>query len=810
MKRLVPVERNSKMDIEALLFKIDHEQKASQKKLMKSATLKRNLSNEMVPQDEFDDLPDPSEHPCARLSQKQKMEENYLKSELLKSWDMLYKIAVEKKRRKIILSKDEYSVDYDVVNRRELLLPPEFYLNMAKLEKNYMDNHYNQGYNLPVSRLRMYLSRRFSIKHDLIHLNCISKWLNVSQVDLLRKRLKPVQNKLLNRVKKKLRMKKSRVSVFVKAKPKMLSAKEAANLPSFGGKARDQAVKKFIKGPDDGGSPKSNDDEKASFMSDLNDYPRVSILDIINWANEKTQDLNEVFKMYSKKDKEGQYFMNIHDFKSFMSVFLELKLTQINKRSIFNVLDLNKDGYISQDQFVKNFALTSEDIEQAIESPQEFKNGRILEMVIEQIYHAAIYFKKTSITEIYQKLNRNGEISIKRLEQQLSFYKVTLTDDERVMLSNTSMEVDRNGDKLVPFRKLVSTSISNSNTNIDFRLKLQKQGTMTKRDKSARLRQMEQQIEQEAILKEQERLKKLELMNARKDDSEFSQFEDSDRASSAMRKTRSKFAKSPQKQKEVVKDQFGQKFLELFQKSLVEVMQKNGSISENYSGPDFAQYKPYRSVINSKIGLPQFLVYSNGTIDGSINLNKHSSNHEIRTIYEYDKHSTLQSNIDGYRYDNKWISRRQFNNYDTPQKYWPNGRPRGSLERFSNKNSKYVRLANQGLYTGIQGTSIKRNSRMPFSHGSSRQAEHKSANQASRQPMNSDQLLLTIEKLSHKFGTPFKLDGHKEQFVQYLRENQSLREKLLDFQEKTNRSHVSLPQNEDKEFNLKVSWLHIF
>ena len=63
MKRLVPVERNSKMDIEALLFKIDHEQKASQKKLMKSATLKRNLSNEMVPQDEFDDLPDPSEHP---------------------------------------------------------------------------------------------------------------------------------------------------------------------------------------------------------------------------------------------------------------------------------------------------------------------------------------------------------------------------------------------------------------------------------------------------------------------------------------------------------------------------------------------------------------------------------------------------------------------------------------------------------------------------------------------------------------------------------------------------------------------------
>ena len=381
------------MDIEALLFKIDHEKTKSTMKLTRSASLKKNIYHEIVPQNEFDDLPDPSELPCARLSQKQKMEENLLKSELLKEWDKVYKISVEKKRRKIILSKDEYSIDYDIVNRRELLLPPEFYLNLAKLEKNYIENHYGKDYSLPVSRLRMYLSRRFTIKHNLIHLNCISAWLKVSQVDLLRKRPKPFQNKLLNRVKKKLRMKESSVHVFVKDKSKRLAIQGAMNQSSFEGKARDQAVKNFIQEPDDAVSAESNEDENTSFLSDLNDHPRVSIIDIIKWANEKTDDLNEIFQMYSKKDKEGKYFMNVHDFKSFLSVFLDVKTTQSDIRSLFNVLDLNKDGYISQDQFIKNFSMSSEEIEQAIKSPYRFQNGKLLEMVIEQIYHAAIYFK---------------------------------------------------------------------------------------------------------------------------------------------------------------------------------------------------------------------------------------------------------------------------------------------------------------------------------------------------------------------------------------------------------------------------------
>ena len=35
--------------------------------------------------------------------------------------------------------------------------------------------------------------------------------------------------------------------------------------------------------------------------------------------------------MYSKKDKDGKYFMNVYDFKSFLSVFLDVNTTQNNK-----------------------------------------------------------------------------------------------------------------------------------------------------------------------------------------------------------------------------------------------------------------------------------------------------------------------------------------------------------------------------------------------------------------------------------------------------------------------------------------------
>ena len=55
--------------------------------------------------DEWNDLPDPSEHPGVKLTQTQRMEENHLKSIVQKDWPNLYKIGVEKKQRKIIGSR---------------------------------------------------------------------------------------------------------------------------------------------------------------------------------------------------------------------------------------------------------------------------------------------------------------------------------------------------------------------------------------------------------------------------------------------------------------------------------------------------------------------------------------------------------------------------------------------------------------------------------------------------------------------------------------------------------------------------------
>ena len=106
-----------------------------------------------------------------------------------------------------MLTKDEYSIDYDVVNKRELMLPPEYYLNLTKLEKEYLAKGKGKDPGIDISTLRMFLSIKYEIKGDVIHLTNISHFLKIPIVDLVRKRLNPVQNKLLVRVKKRLKIK---------------------------------------------------------------------------------------------------------------------------------------------------------------------------------------------------------------------------------------------------------------------------------------------------------------------------------------------------------------------------------------------------------------------------------------------------------------------------------------------------------------------------------------------------------------------------------------------------------------------------
>lgn len=208
LNRLIPLQKgHSKSDIEAFLISVE---KQRTNKIMRATTLLELNKNKSDAPDEIwndIDLPDPKEKKNVKLSKKQIVIENMLRQEMIKQWDHIFNTAVEKKRRKIMLTKDEYSIDYDVVNKRELMLPPEYYLNLTKLEKEYLTKHKGKDSGIDISTLRMFLSIKYEIKGDVIHLTNISHFLKIPIVDLIRRRLNPVQNKLLVRVKKRLKLK---------------------------------------------------------------------------------------------------------------------------------------------------------------------------------------------------------------------------------------------------------------------------------------------------------------------------------------------------------------------------------------------------------------------------------------------------------------------------------------------------------------------------------------------------------------------------------------------------------------------------
>lgn len=142
LNKMQPIEKYSKKDIEALLYSIEDKKS---KKVMRALTLsskKKSIGDSPDSKWADIDLPDSIEKKNIKLSKKQKVVENFLKKTLLEKWDLIFNYAVEKKRRKIMLTKDEYSIDYDIVNKRELYLPPEYYLNLASMEKYYIANVY--------------------------------------------------------------------------------------------------------------------------------------------------------------------------------------------------------------------------------------------------------------------------------------------------------------------------------------------------------------------------------------------------------------------------------------------------------------------------------------------------------------------------------------------------------------------------------------------------------------------------------------------------------------------------------------------
>ena len=784
---------NSKLDIEAVLRASSNEKK---KNIMRANTVSINddEDSEEAPEDDFGDLPDAIEKKHVKLTKKQRVFEAELIAGMLKHWDEIFKAAVQKKGRKIILSKDEYSINYDVKNRRELILPPEYYLNLTDLEKFYIHNYKDKNPDWDITPLRMYLARRYDIKSDLIHLSNISKFCQVDMVDLIRKRYKPYQNKLLMKVKKRIKLRHARKKIEVH-KPQRMAQRNSINVA--GAKVKSHQLKKFIikeaPAAEEAKSPKENDEEKISELSD-HDSSRISILDLIILINKKVEDLPLSFSKFTKQNKQGKGFMNKFAFNSFMGVELGLKLTSANKLGLFTSIDWNGDGYATVKEFLKVFSTTEEDIQNAIKDPLNYKEGLILDFVIEQIYHDIIMFKTESIKQIEEKLDAEGRIDINKLETYLGFYKCKITPIEKDLLRGTGVENPKNGKIMVPFLKLIENTRTKTNIRINFRVPIQRKGTSISKseDRAKRKEEMENYYEEQQRIKqekEEEERKRIALIRAQ--ENEYSQYEDSDGTPMPQKY----LSAATKKNIKNVKNKFGKKFLDMFQKTLFDTIKSAGGHPE-----ELPQFKHYRSTFSSAHPMahsngeiPSMMMHNYMNADGAYPINKQGSNPNFGI--GSSGFQTLQNNLDYIRSDSQTGTRRNLNRAGIPQKYWPNGRPRGSLERHTGNNlrGKYTRIQ-QSLYSGIQGTSIRRSNRMSTSNNYQKSLL-KSAEKPGEKTFTKEDILFAVEKLSTLYGTPFTVQGHKEKLVNEITKNPELKRTLFTSttERRTEKPYFSVP-----------------
>lgn len=114
-----------------------------------------------------------------------------------------------------------------------------------------------------------------------------------------------------------------------------------------------------------------------------------------------------------------------------------------------------------------------------------------------------------------------------KLEKQLSFLRVKLTDEERNIFNNISVTDEFTGEKFVPFKRIIEKSISKANIKIDFKVSYMKMGTFASNSfkKEDRFKAMEKHYEEEAQRKEKEKEEARKRQEAIEDNEEFSQFE---------------------------------------------------------------------------------------------------------------------------------------------------------------------------------------------------------------------------------------------------------------------------------------------
>ena len=327
------------------------------------------------------------------------------------------------------------------------------------------------------------------------------------------------------------------------------------------------------------------------------------------------------------------------------------------------------------------------------------------------------------------------------------------------------------------------------------------------------LKYYEEQQRIKAKMEEDE--KKRKELEKQKEDI-FSQFEDSDGTPMV-----GKYLPASVKMKiNNVKDKFGKKFIEMFQRTLFDTIKKsNGDVDQ------LELFKNYKDTFSSA----HPLAHSNGDIPQMI-----MNNYPNNTVYKLGNQKsatgfapmqsgfppvqsgfppvqpgfpqvqygfppvesgfqTLQNNLDYFRHETNLRSRRQLNKFGIPQKYWPNGRPRGSLERHTGNNlrGKYTRIQ-QSLHSGIQGTSISRKNRLSTSN----EYDNNLLKSVKKKlTLSKGEILRAVEKLSALYGTPFTIQGHKEKLVSIISKSPELKKSLIQSEDIKDKTHFSVPSS---------------
>ncbi|CAI2366108.1 unnamed protein product [Moneuplotes crassus] len=417
-----------------------------------------------------EELPTPGSQKKLKMSKKQIVEESELIQTLRKNWDWIYTNIVVKKRREIILRDNCNNIHYDIKDKKKLLTPPEFYLDLSKLEKVMM-NHQEE---LPTSLadiskkdIREFFYLRCNVKRGLVHLASCAKIFNCEITDLIQKQ-KPYMNKLLKNPRKQLKkmIQKKVMREFAPKKDLLFLEQGIRMTQNLNNRVniKPQILKQLDSLFDKSSSITHSESDSSGNISNFsNKLQRANILDFIRAVRMLREDYIQAFHRCSKLSRQSNYKMKISGFTKFCGAILDLEIDEKNINYIFLTIDKDKNGYIDEDEFI--------DIIENIKPNGDIKNKKALvQLIIDQIYQELISSNNLRIKILKKSLDSEGFIKVSELIAFLNKYNILLSDEEIELIFHVEGKLSKHKERMVGFRKLLEDCISRSNSVISFKI----------------------------------------------------------------------------------------------------------------------------------------------------------------------------------------------------------------------------------------------------------------------------------------------------------------------------------------------------